>query len=222
MKLNKVSGFTLIEVLVSMAILVFGLLGIAGLMVKGQRASYEAYQRQQALTLAQDMVERMRSNPAGAASYVAVGAGEGSNMGHGTQAFPVDCDGTVCSADQLAAFDLTKWDQLLTGSSESLGGNKVGGILNARGCIEQVGALNRYTVSVAWQGDATTVGPGDGGIAAGQAPVVACKDVDGVTNVATSTCGAGLYKDATGAVNNKNRRMVSLCLSTLQAVAGGS
>ena len=40
-------GFTLIEVLVTLVILMFGLLGIAGLMAKGQRASFEAFQRQQ-------------------------------------------------------------------------------------------------------------------------------------------------------------------------------
>jgi len=46
------SGFTLIEVLVTLVVLMFGLLGTAGLMVRGQRASYEAYQRQQALAIA--------------------------------------------------------------------------------------------------------------------------------------------------------------------------
>ena len=51
-------GFTLIEVLVTLVILMFGLLGIAGLMAKGQRASFEAYQRQAALAIANDMAER--------------------------------------------------------------------------------------------------------------------------------------------------------------------
>ena len=54
------SGFTLIEVLVTLVILTFGLLGIAGLMAKGQRISFEAYQRQQAVALASDMAERSR------------------------------------------------------------------------------------------------------------------------------------------------------------------
>ena len=47
MPMNR--GFTLIEVLVTLVILTFGLLGIAGLMAKGQRASFEAFERQQAL-----------------------------------------------------------------------------------------------------------------------------------------------------------------------------
>ena len=62
-------GFTLIEVLVTLVILMFGLLGIAGLMAKGQRVSFEAYQRQQALALANDMAERMRANRTQATAY---------------------------------------------------------------------------------------------------------------------------------------------------------
>lgn len=45
-------GFTLLEVLISLLILLIGLLGIAVLMLKGQRASFEGYQRQQALAMA--------------------------------------------------------------------------------------------------------------------------------------------------------------------------
>ena len=54
-------GFTMSEVLVTMVILMIGLLGIAGLMAQGQRSSFEAYQRQQALALAGDMAERERA-----------------------------------------------------------------------------------------------------------------------------------------------------------------
>jgi type IV pilus assembly protein PilV len=61
-------GFTLLEVLVALLILLIGLLGIAGLLIKGQRASYESYQRQQALALAQDMAEKIRANH-GSSSY---------------------------------------------------------------------------------------------------------------------------------------------------------
>ena len=49
--LKRCRGFTMIEVLVTLVILLFGLLGIAGLMAKGQRAAYEALQRQQALAM---------------------------------------------------------------------------------------------------------------------------------------------------------------------------
>lgn len=59
---SRNTGFTLVEVLVSLAILVFGLLGLAGLISKGHRAAFEAYQRQQALAVANDIAERIRAN----------------------------------------------------------------------------------------------------------------------------------------------------------------
>ncbi len=204
-------GFTLLEVLVAIAILAVGLLGIAGLMVRGQKASYEAYQRQQALALAQDMLERLRVNPAGATSYV-TGTSDSSSMpGWGNFMSPADCQVMSCTPAQLALFDLSMWDQQLSGSTEKLGSNKVGGIVRARGCVEAIpGSPNNYMVSVAWQGDAPTASPS----------AEVCKDAAG-DNVSPSACGTGLYahRNAAGvvAVNDATRRLVSLCLNTQQA-----
>lgn len=202
-------GFTLLEVLVALAILAFGLLGIAGLMVKGQKASFEAYQRQQALALAQDMLERLRINPAAATSYL---TGAALVPGLGVITSPADCLAGACTPVQLALYDLAAWDQQLSGASESLGANKVGGIINARGCIEAiVGAPDSFMVSVSWQGDTPTVVPIS----------QVCKDALG-NDVPPSDCGINLYKDATGAVNDKTRRLVSLCLSRSQSSSSGS
>ncbi len=205
-------GFTLIEVLVTLVILMFGLLGIAGLMAKGQRASYEAFQRQQALALAADMAERIRGNQSQAAAYEA-GAPAGSPRGIGnmyndllTGALSPNCAITSsCDPGQLAQYDLALWDGLLTGYTETqaTGGAQVGGIINARGCVEELantaascpGApapagtppfTRTIRVSVSWQGTEDTVAP------------------------TTSTCGIGLYGTET------KRRLVSLDLMVLQ------
>lgn len=61
------AGFTLIEVLVAVVILAFGLLGVAGLMVTGIQYTYSSQQRSIATQLAYDMIDRMRSNQAGVA-----------------------------------------------------------------------------------------------------------------------------------------------------------
>ena len=74
-------GFTLIEVLVTLVILTFGLLGIAGLMAKGQRASFEAFERQQAVALASDMAERVRANRSQASVYAAALPSAGGPIG---------------------------------------------------------------------------------------------------------------------------------------------
>ena len=57
------SGFSLIEILVTMLILAFGLLGVAGLLVGGvsNAASSESFSK--AGQLAADMADRIRANP---------------------------------------------------------------------------------------------------------------------------------------------------------------
>jgi type IV pilus assembly protein PilV len=202
-------GFTLIEVLVALVILLFGLLGIAGLMAKGQKAAYEAYQRQQALAIANDMVERVRANGREAATYFATvpppgGTGTGAlydSLRGGTLAPNCGAPATNCTGAELAVYDLALWEGLLLGSGErtAAGTVPVGGIIAARGCIQELantfGACpvapaptnTFYTrsvrVSVAWQGQEDT----------------------GVPVAPPSACGTGLYGATDG-----TRRLVSL------------
>lgn len=196
-------GFTLIEVLVSLVILMFGLLGIAGLMAKGQRVSFEAYQRQQGLAIANDMAERMRANRTQAPAY-ATAAPAAAPLGKRTlyDSLPKDCGApaTNCTITELATYDLAKWDGLLNGYTERAGVALIGGIMGAGGCIVDTTVaavpgcpaptgvmVNRnYRVSVAWQGNEDTVAP--------PAPPVG------------SACGAGNYGAET------RRRVVSLDL----------
>lgn len=56
-------GVGLIEVLVAVAILAFGLLGIAALQATAIRNSQSSYERSQAVTLTYSMLDRMRANP---------------------------------------------------------------------------------------------------------------------------------------------------------------
>lgn len=180
-------GFTMIEVLVTLVIMMFGLLGLAGLILKGQKASFEAYQRNQALIIAVDMAEKMKNNRlAGGqiddALYLA-GAPVGTPLGANAVALPTACTIGGCSTAEAAAFDLATWNNLLVGTQETstVTGGNVGGIINARGCIERAGAAGTpIRISVAWQGDVDTVSP------------------------TTSTCGAGLYGTA------GRRRVVSV------------
>lgn len=55
-------GFTLLEVLVAMAILAIGLLGLASLQTTAMQFTSSAYLRSQAANLAYDMADRMRVN----------------------------------------------------------------------------------------------------------------------------------------------------------------
>ena len=60
--MTKRNGFTLFEVLVTMLIVSFGLLGIAGVLASGLRSDQSSYSRSQASWLANDIIDRMRAN----------------------------------------------------------------------------------------------------------------------------------------------------------------
>lgn len=55
-------GFSLIEILVAIVIICFGLLGVAGLLTTGLKNTHSSQYRTQASFLAYDMAERMRQN----------------------------------------------------------------------------------------------------------------------------------------------------------------
>jgi type IV pilus assembly protein PilV len=98
---GKMSGFTLLEVLVSVLILAIGLLGLAGLLVQGVRFNHDAYLRSQGSALAYEITDRMRLNRANAGDYVSEYV---SRADHDA------CDPTAASD---AANDLNCWyDQI--------------------------------------------------------------------------------------------------------------
>jgi type IV pilus assembly protein PilV len=144
-------GTSLVEVLVTMVVVAFGLLGLAAFQSKAQVGSVESYQRAQASVLLQDMQSRLVANSADAASYVTT-----DPLGTGDT---VDADCAAAAAG--AARDKCEWSQALKGAGEQKGTSKVGAMQDARGCIAQVQAENTatgvctpavYLVTVAWQG----------------------------------------------------------------------
>lgn len=176
-------GATLIEILVSLIILLVGLLGLIGVMVQSQRAQQESYQRVQALLLVQDMVTRISSNRTAADCYV-----QATALGTGNAAVPdaSACVATGTTAAQLtrATQDLQDWKSLLLGAAESSGGNSVGAILAARGCVTKNATTGVFQVAVAWQGVQSAGAPPAG-----------------------ITCGSGSY-----GTDDAQRRAVSVTL----------
>jgi len=56
-------GFTLIEVLIAMIIVTFGMLGVASLHLVSLENTHSAHLRSQAVIISDDLIERLRSNP---------------------------------------------------------------------------------------------------------------------------------------------------------------
>ncbi len=154
-------GFTLLEVLVSLVILVFGLLGIIGMQAFTQVATFESYQRGQALILVQDMADRIATNRGAAGCYaITTDTANGAPFAGTSAALPI-CVAAVgtTATRQVANDDLAAWHGALKGAAEQLGVASVGAVLGARGCISFNAATNSYRVAVAWQGMAATVKP---------------------------------------------------------------
>jgi len=140
-------GTTLIEVLVTVAILAIGLLGLAQLQARLQASEMEAYQRAQALVLLNDMVSRISTNRANAASYAVTGTTGVPTYPSGNATCPTDIS-------TRAKADLVEWCNALAGAGEVTGGSRVGTVVGGRGCIESIGSggVNAYLITVAWQG----------------------------------------------------------------------
>jgi type IV pilus assembly protein PilV len=90
-------GFTLIETLVALAVLSFGLLGAAAMLLDSLRGQAEALRRIAAISLVRDMADRIRANPRGGAYYDTRTSSAGSTV----------CDpSSGCDIAQRAAADL--------------------------------------------------------------------------------------------------------------------
>ena len=101
------SGFTMLEVLVAIVVLSFGLLGLAGLQADGLRNNTSAYLRTQANLLAYDMLDRMRANLQG------VENGNYDDLLGTTPSDPA-CISSGCSIAQMADHDAYEWSQKLS------------------------------------------------------------------------------------------------------------
>lgn len=169
--IKKEIGMTFIEVLVALVIIVTGILGAVAMQATAKKGSFDAMQRSLASALAQDMLERMRSNDAlpingilntYAGTYGAADPGEA----------PVpacNASAALCNSAQMVATDLYQWTQLLRGANVTSGGQNAGGLINATGCVTENN--NAVTVTVSWQGRTSTQ---DGAAAAAFTTNAAC------------------------------------------------
>lgn len=111
---RRVGGFSLLEVLIALVILMTGMLALARLQTVSMANNHSAYLRSQAVIQAHDMADRMYANSAGvlAGNYNAIS---------GVLINPPVCLTTATSADvlagigctvaQLAQFDGDEWNR---------------------------------------------------------------------------------------------------------------
>ncbi len=141
-------GFTLTEILVTLLITAFGLLGLAGFVIKATALSVDATQRVRAAALLNDMAGRIANNKTNAAAYVSAAA-------HG--AAMENCGALAAGAPR----DLCEWNNLLAGSNDAQAGGNAA-FLGFRGCISQPNPLDpAFVVTVAFGSIAQATPPAD-------------------------------------------------------------
>ena len=166
------SGFSLMEVLVTIVIVVIGLLGWAGLQSKASVVQMEAYQRAQGLTLMRDMRIRIMSArgllDVGSPPAVTTQGFQSFAASDGSDVFGTGDSYTNCAAvTNQAESQLCLWGQALKGAAETSAGIQVGAMIGARGCLINVSpptdfALADFFIVVVWQGLTATADPDAG------------------------------------------------------------
>jgi type IV pilus assembly protein PilV len=157
--MKRDTGFTLIEVLVTIVVLSLGLLGVVGMQARASATEFESYQRGQALALVRDMQSRLLSSRGAlTGGYLdkSVSSTDGS-VYFGNDTNPQCVDPVAGNALSIAQYQTCTWSQELIGASVKDGATAVGAMLGARGCIipvipPQQNALADLYVVVVWQG----------------------------------------------------------------------
>lgn len=151
-------GFSLLEVIITMAILAIGLLGLAALQARAINAETESFSRAQAMMLANAMADRMNANLAGVKVSTTAATGYNQQSGGGVKVvFGAGYNNSsVCSPSpaptppmDVVAEDLCEWDLALKGSVGD--GGAVGGMAGARACVFNTGTNNEFQIDVVWQ-----------------------------------------------------------------------
>ncbi|MFK7814876.1 MAG: type IV pilus modification protein PilV [Gammaproteobacteria bacterium] len=146
MKNNKHTGFTLMEVLVALAVLSIGLLGMAGMQLFSLKSSHDAYKRTQATLFAYDLIEKMRAN-----RDEALSGGYDSALNAIPATVP-NCQISNCSTTQVANYELAEWKCGLgsyTGNVSCAAPLNATPILpNGDGSVDRNG--NVFTITITW------------------------------------------------------------------------
>jgi len=171
---RKNAGFSMIEVLITMIILLVGLLSIGALQARAQIAEMESYQRAQALILMSDIIDRININRAtlNCFRFTTNTANGTPYVGTGSTVTPA-CAASTANDNTRANEAIAEWDDLLQGVAETKGGSSVGAMVGARGCVsydpatELIDSVTAaaipdtgvYLVAISWQGTNDTFAP---------------------------------------------------------------
>jgi type IV pilus assembly protein PilV len=134
---RRARGFTMVEMLVALVVLAVGMLGVAGLFVISLRSGGTAISRMQAVNLASDMADRIRSNRRAGTAYTRTGTNH-------------NCVGAAavnCTPEQMAETDVFLWRQQIAAAFP--GGRAAGTVEFVASATPTTPSV--YTVTLAWR-----------------------------------------------------------------------
>lgn len=144
---RRARGFSMIEILITIVIMAFGLLGLAAFASKATTLGVDATQRARAAALLSDMSNRISVNKTNAAAYLTGALGDAAQN---------------CAALVGAARDLCEWNNLLAGTNDAQGSGNAA-FLGYRGCVTQPNPADPvFVVTVAWGSMTPGFPPADG------------------------------------------------------------
>ena len=141
--LSRQHGISIVESLVALVVLSVGMLGIASLYIASLKADRSALVRTQAVNLAIDIADRIRSNRAGKDDY--------ATSSYGSGATSKGCLGKTCTSAEIAEDDLYLWQ-------DNIKKYLPNGATGAVAYVEAVSKTdpNRYTITVEWPEQGST------------------------------------------------------------------
>lgn len=98
--LRKQNGFSLLESMIAIIVMVLGVIGILGMQIKTLTDTQASVRRAQAIRLISDLGERLQSNPDALGNLAMYTADPKSSN---------DCSSTVCAPADLATYDIRQW-----------------------------------------------------------------------------------------------------------------
>lgn len=153
MNKRKISGISLIEVLITILVMAVGMLGVAALQVKSLNTSQESYSKSQAVAVVEGIADLMRTE------YEFIHSDETGNNVYSSSGLnwcanpPVKCTATTCTAEEQAETNIAEACEALVAT----------GIPNPKmgaACIDSVAgdgdactAGSMHILYVAWQPD---------------------------------------------------------------------
>ena len=137
-------GFTLIEVMIAVLILLVGMLGVVGMQMLSLQANQGAYFRSQAIYIGSEILDAMRANPTAAADY------EGAFPDDGVPDEQTACLAGGCSPNDAALQDLREWNAHFADVYNVGAANFRPSIPGGRAVITADPVNDQYTVQVFW------------------------------------------------------------------------